>query len=99
MNRSQWRFLAAGACLLWALPAWAAQPIAGFPRRVSGNAPGKDPILVNSPIAVQVAAEGQGRVFFGAGNDLHCVTLSAADCDGFPRRLGDRVGIVGAPAV
>ncbi|MBI5548830.1 MAG: VCBS repeat-containing protein [Deltaproteobacteria bacterium] len=99
MIRRQWTVLALGATLLVAAPALAAQPLAGFPRRVPGNAPGKDPSLVGTPLAVEPGEGNGGRIYFGAGNDLHCLTLAGSTCEGFPFRLGEKVTMVGAPAV
>ena len=96
---NQWRLSAAAALLCLAAPAWAVQPLAGFPRKVPGNAPGKDPVLVSTPIAVEAGPEGQGRIYFGAGADLHCVTLAGSICDGFPYLLAEKASMVGAPAL
>ncbi|HEY3445512.1 MAG TPA: FG-GAP-like repeat-containing protein [Myxococcales bacterium] len=88
--------VAAALAALAPAAALAAQALPGFPRRVSGAQPGKDPALVSTPVVLD--AEG-GRAIFGAGNELHCLTFAGAVCEGFPVQLGERSGVVGAPAL
>lgn len=93
---STYSLCAAALVGLASVPAQAAQTLSGFPRRVPGAQPGKDPALVSTPVALD--AEG-ARVLFGAADELHCLSFAGAACEGFPVKLGERTGVVGALAV
>ncbi|MGC4122091.1 MAG: hypothetical protein QM765_47430 [Myxococcales bacterium] len=53
--------------------------------------------MVSTPVVLD-PAEG-GRAVFAAGNELLCFTFAGSVCAGFPVSLGEKVGVVGAPAV
>ena len=95
MKRWHWSVLPLAA--LFAVPALAATPLAGFPKKVPGSQPGKDPLLVTSALAVDPVEPS--RVYFASGAELHCLGVTGSVCEGFPARLGEKVTVVGAPAL
>ena len=69
----------------------AAPSAPGFPKKVSG--------LVTSPLATGRQPDGMVRLYFSIGDELHCLQANGRGCDGFPVALGQKVAVLGLPAV